>query len=132
MAMVSCMYVFTSTLTKIIHENHPEFKVYGIIIAVVVFICAGILAVIKFILARRLNSFTLHLDAITSFFVSLLALLYIISEMLLHYAWDFWLFEHLTALVLAFLLNCYAIYNLCRTDYQGQTPPHTLLVCMSP
>merc|ERR1711966_486210 len=100
------MYVFTSTFTKIVHESHPEFKLYGIIIAIVVAIASGILAVLKFILARRLDSYTLHLDAITSFFVSMLALLYIISEMLLHYAWDFWLFEHLTALILAFMLTC--------------------------
>jgi divalent metal cation (Fe/Co/Zn/Cd) transporter len=120
MAILACLYVASFTVQNIIAGSHPQFKSYAIIVSAVIWFCSLILGVMKYVLASesRLNSYTLHMDAITSFFVSTLALLYLIAYAL-HFVWDAPMFEHIAALVITVGLLCYAVYNLCRTKYEG-------------
>jgi len=119
LAAVACLYVFTSTIAKLMQESHPEFDLFGLIVGCIVLVFSTMLGVIKLLIAQRLNSHTLHLDAITSLFVATLALVYIGSELMLHWVWDIWMFEHIASMVIAFGLLCYALYNLMTSEYDG-------------
>merc|ERR1712086_269937 len=90
-----------------------------------IFMGAFVLGLGKYLIAKRLNSYTLHVDAITSFFVSLLAVVYIVCATIYHYVPDTWMAEHIVAVAAAFGLLTYATFNLFRTDYAGYKFYHT-------
>jgi len=119
-AIVSCIYVLTSTSLKLIGKKKPHFEVLGLIVSGVDVIGAGTLAYFKFVLARRLKSQTLFLDALTSAFIATLAVFYIASELMLHFVWDLWAVEHVASLTIGTLFLCYAAYNLSRADHNGE------------
>ena len=118
-AIVSCLYVIMSTLMKLISQSHPQFQILGLIVSVIDFIFAGSLAFIKFRLAGRLRSQTLFLDALTSAFISTLALFYIFSELMLHFVWDWWAVEHVASLCVGSVFIIYAAYNLHKQQHNG-------------
>jgi len=118
-ALAACLYVFSIAVIKILQEVQPKWSVLGIVVASVIFVGASILGAIKIILAQKLDSRALHMDGITSMFVSGVALMYIASELLLHFAWSFWQFEHWAAIGLTAFLVLYAAYNLYASQYDG-------------
>lgn len=115
-ATAACLYVMTFTSKKLIHKSEPHFEMEAVILSSVIFTGAFILGVFKFLLARPscLDSYTLHLDAITSFFVSLLAAIYLISTLIHHYEPDSWALEHIAALIISSVLLFYALFNFSR------------------
>lgn len=118
-AMASCLYVITFTATKVVHKAHPHFEPYALALSGIIFAGSFTLAVMKVILAAKLDSATLHLDAMTSFFISILALIFIVASVAHHYEERTWLMEHIVALVTGTMLLAYAVYNLMRTSYAG-------------
>jgi len=118
-AMSSTLYVATFTVKKIIHQEHPHFVIYAVILSTVICLGAAVLAYFKIQLAKesRLNSQTLHLDGITSLFVSVLAFVYIICVNVYDDFPETWWSEHAVALTLSILLFLYALRNLLMTKH---------------
>lgn len=120
-AMGACIYVITFSSRKLVHQEHPHFLLFAVFLSTFIFVVAFTLGLIKMSLASaaRLNSYTLHMDAITSLFVSSLAVIYVAASVVYKYEESTWFIEHATSLVLAIFLFFYAMYNLWRSEYKG-------------
>lgn len=123
-ATAACLYVMTFTSKKLIHKSEPHFEMEAVILSGVILLGSFVLGVLKYLLARPscLDSYTLHLDAITSFFVSLLAAIYLVSTLIHHYEPDSWALEHIAALCISAMLLIYAVFNFSRAKVDNVPP----------
>jgi len=112
-----CMFVCASAARKLAHHTDSQSREWVVWTHCIVAVCSGVLTFIKMVIARKVKSQVLFLDACTGGMIAVIGMMYVIISSVKTAHPEVWWMDSAFAVLLCFVIFAIAVWNLSQYNW---------------